>query len=190
MKRLSVIAAALFVAGLANGQSKGGGWTTLLDGSNMNNWNAIGDANWKSAGGVIEATTGTGFLVSKASYKDFELKVEFWVDEPANSGVFLRCSNPKEITAMNAYEVNIYDTRPDQKYATGAIVDVASPPAPMKAGGKWNTFEISARGGHLTVTLNGTKTVDVQDTKHADGPIGLQHGAGVVRFRNVQIRPL
>jgi hypothetical protein len=190
MKRLSVFAAALIMAGFAYSQTKGGGWTTLLDGTNMNAWNTLGDANWKSANGVIEATTGNGFLVSKASYKDFELKVEFWVDEPANSGVFLRCSDLKQITQGNAYEVNIFDTRPDQKYATAAIVDVASPPAPMKAAGKWNTFEISAKGNHLTVVMNGTKTVDVQNDKWTQGPIALQHGAGVVRFRSVQIRPL
>ena len=41
-----------------------------------------------------------------------------------------------------------------------------------------------------SVTLNGVKTVDVQDMKHARGPIGLQYGAGVVKFRNVQVRSL
>ena len=167
-----------------------GAWTTLLDGSSLNGWNAIGNANWKAAGGVVEATTGTGFLVSRGSYKDFELKVEFWVDEPANSGVFIRCTSPTEVTATNAYEVNIYDTRPDQKYATGAIVDVGGPPTPIKAAGKWNTFEITARGARLMVTLNGQKTVDAENSKFPQGPIALQHGAGIVRFRLVQIRTL
>jgi hypothetical protein len=188
MRKLCVLGAALLVIGLAGGQSAG--WTSLFDGKSLNGWTAIGNANWKVEGGIIEATTGTGFLVSNAAYKDFELKVEFWVDEPANSGVFIRCSNPKEVAAASAYEVNIYDTRPDPKYATGAIVDVAGPPTQIKAGGKWNTFEITARGTRLTVVLNGTRTVDAEDKKFAQGPIALQHGAGVVRFRNVQIRPL
>jgi hypothetical protein len=104
--------------------------------------------------------------------------------------VFLRCENPQQISAMNAYEVNVYDKRPDQTYATGAIVDVAKPLTPMKAGGKWNTFEITAQGPHMVVVLNGTKTVDAQHSGHARGPIGLQYGAGVVKFRNVQIKPL
>ena len=86
--------------------------------------------------------------------------------------------------------VNVYDKRPDQTYATGAIVDVAKPVTPMKAGGKWNTLDITAQGSHLVVVLNGTKTVDVQDTKHGRGPIGLQYGAGVVKFRSVQIKAL
>src|SRR6185295_16975465 len=110
--------------------------------------------------------------------------VEFWVDDDANSGVFLRCENPQQITAMNAYEVNIYDKRPDQTYATGAIVDVSKPIQPMKAGGKWNTLEITAQKSHLVVTLNGTKTVDVENSMHVRGPIGLQYSAGTVKFRN------
>jgi hypothetical protein len=128
--------------------------------------------------------------VTKESYTDFQIRVEFWVDDAANSGVFIRCSNPKEITATNAYEVNIYDKRPDQTYRTGAIVDVAKPSAVINAGGKWNTFEITAQGTHLTVTLNGTRTVDVQDSRLKGGPIALQYGAGIVKFRNVQIRRL
>ena len=59
-----------------------------------------------------------------------------------------------------------------------------------KAAGKWNAFEITAQGPHLVVVLNGQKTVDAQDSKHAGGPIALQYGSGVVKFRKVQIKPL
>jgi hypothetical protein len=182
-----ILMATVFLAAAA---AQSGGWNTLFDGKSLDGWDAVGDANWKLAGGIVEATTGTGFLVSKASYKDYDLKVEVWVDEPANSGVFIRCINPKEIAADKGYEVNIYDTRPEQKYATGAIVNVAAQIAPVKAAGKWNTLEISARGSRFTVKLNGAVTSEGTDTKFPDGRIALQHGAGVVRFRNVQIRPL
>src|SRR5499426_1511227 len=166
------------------------GWTTLFDGKSLTAFNTIGDANWELMDGVVQASKGTGFLVTKASYGDFQLKVEFWVDDEANSGVFIRCENPQQITAMNAYEVNIYDKRPDPTYGTGAIVDVSKPLTAMKAGGKWNTFEITAQGPHMVVTLNGTKTVDVQNSAHSRGPIGLQYGAGTVKFRSVQIKPM
>jgi hypothetical protein len=195
MQRVSLATIALLVIGLiasAAGQTNqsSAGWTTLFDGKNLNAFSTVGDANWMLADGVVQANKGTGFLVTKDSYANFQLKVEFWVDDDANSGVFLRCENPQQITAMNAYEVNIYDKRPDPTYATGAIVDVAKPITPLKAGGKWNTFEITAEGSHLVVTLNGTKTVDVQHMGHARGPIGLQYGAGTVKFRSVQIKTL
>jgi hypothetical protein len=170
--------------------STAAGWRTLFDGKSLTAFNTIGDANWQLVDGVVQANKGNGFLVTKDSYADFQLKVEFWVDDDANSGVFIRCENPTQIDARNAYEVNIYDKRPDQTYATGAIVDVAKPLMPMKAGGKWNTFEITAQKSHVVVILNGVKTVDVENSIHARGPVALQYGAGTVRFRSVQIKPL
>jgi hypothetical protein len=165
-------------------------WTTLFDGKSLGAFNKVGDANWRLADGVVQADSGTGFLVTKQPYGDFEIKAEFWVDEKANSGIFIRCADPTKIGADSCYEVNIFDTRPDPTYGTGAIVDVAKVAPMPKAGGKWNTYEIRAEGPRMIVTLNGVRTVDVQDAKHARGQIGLQYGAGVVKFRNVQIRSL
>jgi hypothetical protein len=173
----------------AGGQA-GDGWTVLLDGKSLKGWNVVGDANWNVAEGTVQADRGTGFLVTPASYRDFQITLEFWVSDDANSGVFLRCSDPKTINQMNAYEVNIFDKRPDQSYRTGGIVDVAKPASVILTGGKWNTYDITAKGPQLTVILNGSKVVDVTDTKHAEGPIGLQYGAGTVKFRNVRIRTL
>ena len=167
-----------------------GGWTTLLDGSSLNGWRVLGNANWSLAEGAATATSGSGFLVSERSYGDFELSVEFWADEPANSGVFIRCANPAVIADRNCYEVNIYDTRPDQTYRTGGIVHIAEPSARIDAGGRWNTFLIRAQGNRLVVTLNGTQTVDTTNNLFATGPFALQYAAGTVRFRNVRIRPL
>ena len=168
----------------------GGAWTVLLDGKSLKGWNVVGDANWTVADGTVQADKGSGFLVTPASYRDFQITLEFWVSDDANSGVFLRCADPKAITQTNAYEVNIFDKRPDQSYRTGGIVDVAKPASVIQTGGKWNTYDITAKGSQLTIVLNGAKVVDVTDTKHADGPIALQYGAGTVRFRNVRIRQL
>ena len=138
----------------------------------------------------MQADSGSGFLVTKESYADFELTLEFWVDEPANSGIFIRCADGSMVNDRNSYEVNIYDTRADQAYRTGGIVHIASPASVINAGGQWNTYEITARGPRLQVTLNGEEMVDVEDTQFAEGPIALQYGAGIVRFRNVRIREL
>jgi hypothetical protein len=181
--------------------SGGGGWTTLVDGgSGLDNWNRVGDANWRPEGGAIVADKGKGgYLVSKTPYRDFELRAEFWAETDTNSGVFLRCADPAKIGSATCYEVNIWDIRPEPKYGTGAIVDVAAVPVPLvhKAGGRWNTYEITAKGTQLTVKLNGVQTASVQDGKHASGPVALQYGAGVkgatggpIKWRKVQIRPL
>ena len=200
MKRITVIAAGL-VIGLAalqyskpaSSQSEGG-WVTLLDNTKMGDWDRVGDANWEYKDGVLAADTLVGkdlaYLVSKDSYKDFQIKAEFWTDEEANSGVFIRCDTSKVIDAKVCYEVNIYDKRPDPSYGTGAIVGVAKVDPMPKAAGKWNTYEITAQGPHMVIVLNGEKTADVQDPTHAAGPIALQYGSGVVKFRKVQIKPL
>ncbi len=200
LKRWSAIAAGMLVLGFvtlqfapdARGQGAAG-WTTLFDGTSLEGWTPIGDANWRLAEGAVQADKGVGFLLTRLTYESFQLRVEFWADDDANSGVFIRCRERHQVTAANSYEVNIYDKRPDPAFRTGAIVDVARPLAQISAGGKWNTFEITAQGPHLTVTLNGVRTVDTNDTKHPRGPIALQYGAGangagIVKFRKVEIR--
>jgi hypothetical protein len=172
------------------------GWVSLFDGETLFNWNQIGTANWRLEGGAVVADSGNGFLVSKEAYGDFELRAEFWVDSETNSGVFIRCTDPNNVTAANAYEVNIWDTRPDPSYGTGAIVNVAKVDPMPTAGGKWNVYEIAAKGSKFTVKLNGQTTVDgAEDSKFARGHIALQHGLGVgnndkgvVKFRKVEIK--
>jgi len=172
------------------------GWVTLFDGKNLDQWNQIGDANWKIEDGAVVATKGNGFLVSKEAYGDFQLKVEFWVNDEANSGVFIRAEDPSKVTGATSYEVNIYDQRPDPTYGTGAIVNVAKVNPMPKAGGKWNTYEITAKGPHMTAILNGVKTAEGDNDKHKSGHIALQYGttkvkdAGIVKFRKVEIKPL
>jgi hypothetical protein len=187
---------AFAVYGCATGPSQGAesGWVTLFDGTNMNAFDKVGDANWRIVDGVLQADklgeTEISFLVSKSTYSDFEIRAEFWVSEDANSGIFLRVSDRRNLTTENAYEVNIFDERPDPSYGTGAIVDVAKVVPMPRAGSRWNTYDITAKGPRLIVVLNGTQTVDVEDRRLRSGPIALQYGSGVVKFRKVQIRPL
>jgi hypothetical protein len=175
-------------AGVAFAQ---GGARALFDGKSLDNWERVGDANWTIVDGAVQATEGKGgHLVSKESFGDFELTAEFWVESAeTNSGIFIRCQDPASIGSKSCYEVNIWDGRPEQDYATGGIVNFAKVLTPTKAAGKWGTIAISARGPKLTVTVNGTKTAEVENSQFARGHITLQFGGGgTVRFRNVQIR--
>jgi hypothetical protein len=173
------------------------GWTTLFDGTEGSldkNWARVGDANWRVYRGAVMADQKTdkaaSFLVSKNAYKDFQLRVEFMPSHDANSGVFMRCADPKKITDRTCYEANIYDQRPDPSFGTGAIVHIATVNPMPKSGGKWNTYEITVQGQRISVWLNGNLTVDVVDSKLASGPIALQYGSGAVRFRKVQVKSL
>jgi len=199
MKRKSAVAMAMAGAFAVFGcatTTPDSGWITLVDGARgMANFDPVGSSNWTAADGAIQADKKAGkengFLVSKNAYKDFQIRVEFWASDDANSGIFMRCANPKVITDKSCYEANIYDQRPDPSFGTGGIVHHAKIIGPMqKAGGKWNTYEITAKGPNIVVVLNGIKTSELNHDQFASGPIALQHGSGVIKFRKVQIRPL
>jgi hypothetical protein len=204
MKRLSIMAIGLLViastvASCAQMPGSDPGWITLIDGtSGLDNWNRVGDANWRAEDNAIVADKGKGgFLVSKNSYKDFQLRAEFWADHTTNSGIYMRCADPRVITDKSCYEANIFDQRPDPTYGTGGIVHVAPLSSMHKAGGRWNTYEITAVGSHLTVVLNGVQTAKVQHSQFAQGPVALQYGSlpkddpgGAIKWRKVQIKPL
>jgi Domain of Unknown Function (DUF1080) len=164
-------------------------WQTLFDGSSLDGWSRVGDANWQIVDGAVQADMGTGFLLTNALYDDFDLELEFWDTPDTNSGVFIRCANPGQIGAATCYEVNIFDHRPDPAFRTGAIVGIAKPLVMLDTADRWNTYQIAAHGKHMRVTLNGQITVDTEDDKFAAGPIALQYAAGRVMFRNVRIRP-
>ena len=204
MKRFSAIIAALLVFvftafGCAT-MSSDAGWVTLIDGDKgLENFNRIGDANWRAEGGAIVADKGKGgHLVTKNSYKNFQIRAEFWAETGTNSGIFVRASNPSKIGADSAYEVNIYDLRPGQEYATGGIVNFGRIPVPnnYQAGGKWNTFLITAKDTNLIVELNGVQTVNIYDSKFASGTFSLQFGnhgkvpGGAIKWRKVQVKQL
>ena len=192
-KTLAACAALALLAGCASMRAPGA-WTTLVDGtSGMDNFTRVGEANWSMTDGALQATQGgkdPAYLVTKQSYTDFTIRAEFWASDDANSGIYFRCRDRNAISDETCYEANIFDQRPDPTYGTGAIVKVAAVSPMPKAGGKWNTYEITARGPQLTVVLNGVKTVDVQDAKLASGPVALQWGRGTIKFRKVEIRPI
>ena len=126
------------------------------------------------------------------------IRAEFWAATDANSGIINGASDPGKIGADSSYEVNIGDIRPDPKYGTWGIVDSAVPVPPVhKPGGRWNTYEIEARGTRMTVRLDGDVTVTLDNGKFPAGPIALQYGAGVqgatggpIKWRKVKVRTL
>ena len=194
MNRIFAAVLAVAIGGCASMMGEQG-----TDLSRVDQYDQVGDANWRMVDGAMVADKGSGFLVTRKVYGDFQIKLEFYAETDTNSGVFIRCQDPKKLVgnkAESCYEVNIWDARPVAEYGTGAIVDVSAVNPMPKEGGKWNTYDITAKGDHFVVILNGVKTVDVHNGKHAKGVIGLQHAPGVkgdtgpIKFRNVQIREL
>jgi hypothetical protein len=192
------VAATALLTACAGMHGGGGGWQTLIDGGKgMENFTTVGSANWRVEGDAIVADGRTDpkdnliFLATKQTYKDFQLRVEFWVSDDANSGIYMRCNDVRPMTDRTCHEANIFDRRPDPLYATGSIVHLVKAPTPVpKAGGRWNTMEVTAKGTRMEVVLNGVKTAETNEARDAGGIVGLQYAGGTVKFRKLQIRPL
>ena len=155
-------------------------------------WFSDGDAEWKFVNGELTGSleSGAGFVMTKKSYSNFILELEFNPDSTINSGVFIRCKN-KELSFEDCYEVNIWDLHPKQENRTGAIVSRSSPLKKVNTLNKWNTYKIINNKDHLQVWINDVMTIDLKDKDRIEGPIALQAAeSGKILFRNVRLTPL
>ena len=189
--------AAVQYTGTAFGQA-GGGWITLFDGKNLDQWQGDGSATFKIEDGSVVAVDKkdpnavASYLVTKQSFKDFELRAEFWVSDDANSGIYFRVTDPKQPQRQDRLRGEYLRHPPRSSYGTGAIPDVAKALTVLKTGGKWNTYEITAKGPKFTLVLNGTKTVDGAENAEIRRPARSRSNSakGTVKFRKIEIKPL
>lgn len=193
IKRIAVRFLAFPAFAVLVGACQGRTGIELFDGTSLAGWSSVGNAQWQIADGALTTIDGTGegMLVSAKPYGNYRLTVEFWADDTVNSGVFIGCRDPRDITPFSCHEVNIWDNHPDQDFRTGAIVAKVSPPlAQVATVGQWNLYDISAQGGRIVVTLNGVVTAELADPANATGYIALQSAnGGTVRFRRVTLQP-
>jgi Domain of Unknown Function (DUF1080) len=168
-------------------------WEKIFDtDSSLNNFTQYGSANWRILDGNLQAdqliSKTPAYLVTKTSYSNFKLYAEIWVDHETNSGFFLRCSDINKIGADTCYEFNIWYSRPDPTFGTGAIVDVAKVSPMPKIGGHWSTIEIEVNNDLLVFKINGSITSSASSNLHNTGKIALQYGSGIVKFRKILIK--
>jgi hypothetical protein len=168
------------------------GWILLFDGETSFGWNARGEAAWIVTDGAIhpESGSGSGLLVTTTEFADFELRADFWIDSQANSGIFFRSPTEGEIHPASAYHVNLFDAH--REWPTGSLFGLARVPAVPQTVDRWNSLHLIVEGQELTVRLDGELLLRVRDPKFRRGLIGLQHlhEEGMVRFRNLKLRPL
>ena len=191
--------------------------------------------SWKVEDGVLVGGQGSGrgSLVSTEQFKDFELELDFMLAEHGtqcsaellgekqeNASAEKSCLYNSGITFRTGYQLNI--GRREAGEFIGIVVHRNSPQAirgnvlwldrgddkfpDLRKKGAWNHLQISAKGSHITVNLNGKKICDVTDdpTDPAEakwkeaGPISLQWPPasesggfdGFVKYRNIRVRVL
>jgi len=152
-------------------------------------WFSEGDAEWKFINGELSGSleNGSGFVMTKKSYDDFILELEFKPDSTINSGVFIRCKE-KAISYADCYEINIWDLHPNQKNRTGSVVSRSNPLAQVETLDKWNNYKIKTQKDHLQVWIDNILVVDLKNKELQSGPIALQAAEkGQIMFRNVKL---
>ncbi len=197
----------------AKGHPDTSGWQNLFapDLSNA----SFKPGGWVMEDGVLVAKSGET-IWTRESYGDFALDLEFKVAKAANSGVFLRTGDVKNI--LSALEIQIHETTDGAQYGmVGALYNAKPPSKDMaKPAGEWNRYTITCQRSRLTLVFNGEQVLNVnlddwtEANKNPDGtrnkfpvalkdyarrgPIGLQglHGreAAPVWFRNLKIRTM
>ncbi len=156
----------------------------------LSTWQKVGDDPWRVtddgvAAGPAEAM---GFLVSNDTYADFKLSIEYWIEDDTNSGIFIRCADPQDIGSGNCYEINIWDSHPNQESRTGSIVTMAKPLAHVDTLERWVRIDIEASGDRVRARFDGELTADLVNERSVSGVIALQYGGtGVLKFRNLVI---
>jgi hypothetical protein len=179
---------------------------SLFNGKDLSGWTTVGSAVWRVENGVIVGGQNgdpkrSGLLMTSEEFQDFELALDFMIDEHGkyNSGIYLRQQAGKG--GRTGYQVNIGRGQA-QEYTAGIFtdrwLDKGDEDDAIRRPGEWNSLRIMARGGHITVDLNGTNVADHHEAKPAEkflkpGVIALQtYGAdghaGWVKFRNIKIR--
>jgi len=166
------------------------GWLLLFDGESLFGWQAASKADWKVADGTIGVSEGEkGLLATTTQWGDYLLRADFRSAKGTNSGIFLRTPPQPKDPASDCYELNIADTGTSD-FPTGSFV------GRQKAQGEhdsqqWQSFEVTARGGHFIVKLDGQTVLDYTDPEPLGrGHVGLQFNSGPVEFRNVKLKPL
>lgn len=192
MKKITIIFSVFsFIFSIASCSEKVTSSEALFQ-EGSNDWSIDGDAEWKFVNSELIGSldSGAGFVMTKKSYSNFKLELEFKPDSSINSGIFIRCKN-REISFEDCYEVNIWDLHPKQENRTGAIVSRSSPLEKVHTLNKWNRYKIINNKDLLQVWVNDVMTIDIKDKDRTEGPIALQAAkSGQISFRNIKITSL
>src|SRR5690349_12556616 len=111
--RIAPFVLGLFLCSCATApESSGAGWTPLFNGKDLDGWVVNGSAVWRVVEGVVAGGQDgdpkrAGTLATRGMYQDFELSLEFLIDEHGkyNSGIYIR--NDAGSTGQATYQINI-----------------------------------------------------------------------------------
>lgn len=208
-------------------EEKEEGWILLFDGQSTDQWrsyngNTFPDQGWTVEDGTLTVISdgGGGDIITKDTFGNFILKLDWKANKSANGGVFYRAmEQPSQAIYWSAPEFQILDNEnhPDADRGengnrkSASLYDlIPAQPQNTKPYGEWNSAKIVADGSNIEHWQNGEKVVEyelwtnewyemIRNSKFSehpefgdarDGYIGLQDHGDRVSFRNMKIKRL
>ena len=154
----------------------------LFNGKDLTGWKTEGNSKWIVKEGTLIGTQGPdgapGDLFTEATFKDFEVKVEYRIQWPCNSGVWFRYQAPNRAYQADILEFKKPECYSGTLYSPGKMFLAMNEDKTIVNQDGWNTMVIRAEGDHLQIWLNDTQVADVHDNSYETGRIGFQIHAG------------
>lgn len=196
------------------------GWMLLFNGNSTSAWRGYKadtmPTGWRVADGMLTKSGSADDIVTRGTWGDFELEVDWRIAQGGNAGIFYRGTEeyPKIYWTAPEYQLLDDPNHPDGRNrltSAGAAYGLyPSPAGVVKPAGEWNHTRIVVRGNHVEHWLNGTRlleytlkspdwTAKVARSKFAEWPhyglarrglIAIQGDHdGELSLRNIRIRP-
>ncbi|HJM84880.1 MAG TPA: DUF1080 domain-containing protein [Candidatus Marinimicrobia bacterium] len=197
-------------------------WIVLFDGKSVQGLRGYKQSgfpkqSWIVVDGTLKSIPENGIdLISEDIFEDFELELEWKVEEGGNSGIFYFATEKSVEIWHSAPEMQVLDNTfhnngKKSKTSAGALYDLIEPVVEnTKPTGEYNHVVIIAKDKHVEHWLNGIKILEydyqssemwklVDKSKFKDMPffakaakgfIGLQGDHGEVWYRKIRIRNL
>lgn len=197
----------------------------LFNGADLSQWAMLGrdgqitDPKWKVESGFIEMVPHTGHLMTKQTFGDCQLHLEWMTPQGTDPSHVGQMRGNSGVILMKRYEIQVLSSFDNPTYADGAAGAIYGlfPPlvSPCRPEGEWNSYDIVFKApqfngqalekpayvtlffnnllAHDHVELLGTTSVEpiAKYQPHpAEEPLLLQDHAGPVRYRNIWIRRL
>jgi len=147
-------------------------WRVLFDGKSLEQWRGYKSPapppGWKIADGTLTKDGRVADIMTKDTFGDFELELDWKIGEAGNSGIFYRGTEEYDHIYWSAPEYQLLDDikGADNKTrltcAGAAYAIYPSPAGHLKPVGDWNNTRIVVRGAHVEHWLNGVKLLEYE----------------------------
>lgn len=187
------------------------GFESVFDGKSFHGWAGPVENYEVKDGAIVCKPHKGGTIYTKEEYSDFIARVEFKLPPGGNNGLAIRYPGQGDTAYVGMCEVQVLDdtakqyAKLDPRQYNGSVYGiVASQRGYLRPVGEWNFEEVTVKGHHIKVELNGTVIVDADVSKvtqymansahpgkdRTSGHFGFAGHNDPVAFRTVMIKKL